>query len=203
MKKQKWILRLAVLAAVLSALFAHYALEPWGFYWRVSQEEAALRLSYVAAAEQHLGINEADGSFRVILERYNRQQPIPEGYVLTESDSWCAAFVTVCAMDAALGEQVPPECSCQRQIALWQTLGRWEEDDGAIPLPGDLIYYDWNESQLRDCTGWADHVGIVVGVKWPLIHVIEGNRDDQVRYRTIFINDIHIRGFGKPDFSQK
>ena len=155
----------------------------------------------MAAAEAYLGANEADGSYRVILERYNAQPVLPQGYALQDSDSWCAAFVTVAAMDAGLSQRIPPECGCQRQIGLWQALGSWQEDDGYIPQPGDIIYYDFDENRLRDCTGWSDHVGIVVGVKWPFIKVIEGNWSDAVCSRVLFINDIHNRGYGLPDYS--
>ena len=69
------------------------------------------------------------------------------------------------------------------------------------PLPGDIIFYDWDEKRLGDCTGWADHVGIVVGTKWPFVKVIEGNRDDAVAYRVIPLGEIHIRGYGLPDYA--
>jgi len=51
-----------------------------------------------------------------------------------------------------------------------------------------------------DCAGWADHVGIVVGTKWPFLKVIEGNKDDQVTYRYLMLDDVHIRGYAKPDY---
>lgn len=199
-RKKRWI-ALCCTAAVILAVAAHYLFEPWGFYRKTNPAEAAKRLSLVAAAERYLGLNEADGSYRVILERYNSQTVLPQNYAMLDSDSWCAAFVTVAAMDAGMSGQIPPECGCQRQIDLFQQLGSWQEDDGYVPQPGDIIYYDWDERRLRDCTGWADHVGIVVGVKWPMIKVIEGNRDDKVCYRVLFINDIPIRGYGLPDYS--
>lgn len=199
-RKKTWI-QICCSAVFFLAVAAHYIFEPWGFYRKVGQPEAEKRLSLVAAAEAYLGANEADGSYRVILERYNAQPVLPQGYALQDSDSWCAAFVTVAAMDAGLSQRIPPECGCQRQIGLWQALGSWQEDDGYIPQPGDIIYYDFDENRLRDCTGWSDHVGIVVGVKWPFIKVIEGNWSDAVCSRVLFINDIHIRGYGLPDYS--
>ena len=199
-RKKTWI-QICCSAVFFLAVAAHYIFEPWGFYRKVGQPEAEKRLSLVAAAEAYLGANEADGSYRVILERYNAQPVLPQGYALQDSDSWCAAFVTVAAMDAGLSQRIPPECGCQRQIGLWQALGSWQEDDGYIPQPGDIIYYDFDENRLRDCTGWSDHVGIVVGVKWPFIKVIEGNWRDAVCSRVLFINDIHIRGYGLPDYS--
>ena len=199
-RKKTWI-QICCSTVFFLAVAAHYIFEPWGFYRKVSQQESEKRLSLVAAAEAYLGANEADGSYQVILERYNAQPVLPQGYALQDSDSWCAAFVTVAAMDAGLSQRIPPECGCQRQIGLWQALGSWQEDDGYIPQPGDIIYYDFDENRLRDCTGWSDHVGIVVGVKWPFIKVIEGNWRDAVCSRVLFINDIHIRGYGLPDYS--
>lgn len=199
-RKKTWI-QICCSAVFFLAVAAHYIFEPWGFYRKVGQPEVGKRLSLVAVAEAYLGANEADGSYRVILERYNAQPVLPQGYALQDSDSWCAAFVTVAAMDAGLSQRIPPECGCQRQIGLWQALGSWQEDDGYIPQPGDIIYYDFDENRLRDCTGWSDHVGIVVGVKWPFIKVIEGNWRDAVCSRVLFINDIHIRGYGLPDYS--
>ena len=199
-RKKTWI-QICCSTVFFLAVAAHYIFEPWGFYRKVGQPEAGKRLSLVAAAEAYLGANEADGSYRVILERYNAQPVLPQGYALQDSDSWCAAFVTVAAMDAGLSQRIPPECGCQRQIGLWQALGSWQEDDGYIPQPGDIIYYDFDENRLRDCTGWSDHVGIVVGVKWPFTKVIEGNWSDAVCSRVLFINDIHIRGYGLPDYS--
>ena len=44
-------------------------------------------------------------------------------------------------------------------------------------------------------------MGIVVGTKWPFAKVIEGNRDDAVAYRVIPLGEIHIRGYGLPDYA--
>ena len=53
-----------------------------------------------------------------------------------------------------------------------------------------------------ECTGWADHVGIVVGTKWPFIKVIEGNWNDSVSYHYLKLDDVQIRGYAKPDYAQ-
>lgn len=198
--------RLAVLAAVLvvlGALAAHYLYDPWGFYWKVSDEEAALRMQVVEMAQSYLGCNEADGSHEQIIDLYNSHQPLAMNYTVQYTDSWCATFVSAVAIQCGLTDIIPTECGCERQIGLFQEIGCWEEFDGAVPLPGDIIYYDWDEKGLRDCTGWSDHVGIVVGTKWPFIKVIEGNKGDSVSYRCLLLNDIHIRGFGQPDYASR
>jgi len=185
----------------LLVILAHYLLGPWGFYRKVSEEEAALRLSLVQQAESFLGLRESDGSHREIIDRYNAQESLPMGYTMQYTDSWCAAFVTTAALEVGLADIIPPECGCERQIGLFQGLGCWEERDNAIPLPGDLIYYDWNMESRGECTGWSDHVGIVVGTKWPFLKVIEGNREDSVSYRYLPLDHIQIRGFAKPDYA--
>lgn len=204
--KRKTRKRLAGFVAallILIALAAHYLYDPWGFYWKVSDEEAALRLQVVETAQSYLGRKEADGSHREIIDLYNSHKPLAMDYTVQYTDSWCATFVSAVAIQCGLTDIIPTECGCERQIGLFQEIGCWEERDGAVPLPGDVIYYDWDEKGLRDYTGWADHVGIVVGTKWPFIKVIEGNKDDQVAYRIIPLNDIHIRGFGQPDYSSR
>lgn len=174
---------------------------PWGFARTVSPEESQKRLAVVEAAERFLGCGEADGSYREILDLYNNHSPLAQGYVVQENDSWCATFVSAVAIQEGITDILPTECSCQRQIGLFQDLGRWEERDGYRPLPGDVIYYCWNHPPLfGDCTGWASHVGIVAGTFGPFIKVIEGNKNDRVEYRYILQNDFRIRGFGLPEY---
>ena len=192
---------LLVSGIVVAAVAAHYLLDPWGFYRKISQEEAALRMELVQTAETYLGTQEGDDGHQKILDIYNTHEPLAVGYVVQETDDWCATFVSAMAISCGLTDIIPTECGCQRQIGLFQELGTWEENDAAVPLPGDIIYYDWDSRSLGDCTGWADHVGIVVGTKWPFIKVIEGNKDDAVDYRIVLINDIHIRGYGRPDYA--
>lgn len=186
---------------VLGATLSHYLWDPWGFYWKVSDAETQLRTQYVATAQQYLGYNEADGSHQKIVDQYNAHEPLAVGYVVQYTDSWCATFVSAVAIQCGLTDIIPTECGCERQIGLFQNISRWEENDAAIPLPGDLIYYDWDIKEMGDCTGWTDHVGIVVGTKWPFVKVIEGNKDDMVSYRYILLNDPQIRGYAKPDFA--
>ena len=197
----KCLLTVLALLVATAAVLAHYRWDPWGFYRKVSPEEAVLRMRVVQTAESYLGCKEEDGSHEKIIDLYNAQDPLPVGYTVQYTDSWCATFVSTVAIQSGLTEIIPTECGCERQIGLFQELGRWEEQDSAIPLPGDLIYYDWNMEEKGECTGWADHVGIVVGTKWPYLKVIEGNYRDSVDYHYLKLDDIQIRGYAKPDYT--
>ena len=193
---------IAVWLVMIAAVAAHYLFDPWGFYWKVPEPEAALRLTLIAEAETWLGLNEGDGSHQQILDIYNSHEPLAQGYVVQPEDSWCATFVSAAAIQSGLTDIIPTECSCQRQIGLWQDLDRWTENDNAIPAPGDIIYYNWDQNKPGENSGWSDHVGIVVGTKWPFVKVIEGNYDDCVKYRILFLGDIRIRGYGFPVYSK-
>ena len=194
---------LGILAAVLviAAAFSwHYKFDPWGYYWKCSPEETAIRSRVIKAAEGYLGYNEYDGSHATIIDLYNSHEPLAMDYLVKYTDSWCSTFVSAVAIQANMTELIPTECGCQRHIELFQKLGVWEERDDIIPLPGDIIFYDWDQTSPGECDGWSDHVGIVVGTKWPFIKVIEGNKDDSVSYRILPIGDTQIRGYAKPDY---
>ena len=175
----------------------------YGYAREVSESEMALRQQLISTAEAWLGTVKGSPEHHQIIDLYNAQEVLPVDYLVTYEDNWCAAFVTVVALRNGLEDIIPPECGCQRQIELFESMGRWQEDETYVPLPGDIIYYSQKEIAIGDCTGWADHVGIVVGTSGNYIKVIEGNNNDAVRYRYIRKNDYTIRGYGLPDYSGK
>lgn len=175
-----------------------------GFARQIFNAEAQMRLEVVQTAQQWLGTTEGSDEHRMILEIYNGHEPLAQGYEVKMTDNWCATYGSAVAIQCELTGIIPTECGCERQIGLWQSIGRWEEDDNHMPLPGDYIYYNWDASlDLKDNTGWSDHVGIVVGTSGPFIKVIEGNKDDCVTYRIIMQGDFRIRGYGLPDYDSK
>lgn len=201
MRKKERLFTLLALSAFLGAIGFHYRFGEWGFYRKIDTPEADLRMQVVQTAQGWLGYNEAEGSHEVIIDLYNSHEPLAMDYVVQYTDSWCAAFVSAVSIQCGVTDILPTECGCERQIGLFQALDAWEENDHAVPQPGDLIYYDWDMTKSGECTGWSDHVGIVVGTKWPFVKVIEGNKDDAVSYRVILLGDKTIRGYGRPDYA--
>ena len=205
-KKSIMIPAVILLAALLlvAALFLYTRVCDWDFARRVPLVEQLHRMDLVRTAESWLGTQEYTDDHEQILEIYNTHKPLARGYAVTVDDSWCATFGSTVAIQQQLTDIIPTECGCERQIALWQELGRWVEDDNYMPLPGDYIYYAWEKyPSFGDCTGWADHVGIVVGTSGPFIKVIEGNKNDMVAYRIILRGDLQVRGYGLPDYASK
>ena len=208
--KRKWLCRLVAALGILAVVAGIYFLAPrmipaerFGFAYEVPEAEQALRMRLVDTACSWAGAREDDGSHRFIVDLYNTIDPLPQDYRVTYDDAWCAAFGSAAALEAGLLDIIPAECSCNRQIRLFQELGRWEERDSYLPLPGDYIYYDWDLPRKPDCTGWSEHVGIVVGTYGPFIRVMEGNKDDDASYRTLWRNDWCVRGYGLPDYPSK
>ena len=161
------------------------------------------RKNFAAKAAAHMGAREGTAAHKAIIDRYNEHKPLAQGYKVTYTDAWCATFASEIAIEAGYTDIIPTECSCNRQIKLWQQMGRWCENDAKVPEPGDYIYYDWDDNGVGDCTGSAEHVGIVESCNGNTITVIEGNKSNAVGRRTLEVNGRYIRGYGVPDFSKK
>ena len=165
--------------------------------------ELELRNKVVSAMLGWLGWSEANGKFKAIIDLYNTQRPLPRGYAVQYDDEWCATCVTAAGIQAGLHDIILGECSCSKMIALYQAVGRWEENDAYRPEPGDIIMYDWQDTGKGDNTGGADHVGIVEKVVGNTITIIEGNKGEAVARRTLAVNGRYIRGYCLPDYASK
>ena len=160
------------------------------------------RRKVVEMAQSFVGLKESDGSYKKIIDIYNTQKTFPRNTPMKYGWNWCAC--TWSAIAVALGYQkiMPIEVSCGRLIALASEMGIWQEDDSYIPLPGDAILYDWQDTGKGNDKGWPEHVGIVeeVNTTSGYITVIEGNHDNAVSRRIIIINGRYIRGYIAPDY---
>ncbi len=202
--KSKQIVVLCIVLVILTLAVAGiliFANIDWGFSRSVPDKEKALRLHVIETANSWIGSNMQDDTHKAIIDIYNDHTPLAQGYVVQYSDKWCAAFVSTVAIQCELTELIPTECGCQRQIGLFEDMGRWEENDEYVPLPGDIIYYSTEGSDSDENTGWSDHVGIVCGTFGSCIKVIEGNVAGAVAVRYIFVGDASICGYGLPDYA--
>ena len=157
----------------------------------------------VTQAKAWLGKKESDGSFKVIIDTYNSQKPLPVGYKVKYTDEWCATFVSAVAVKLGYTDIIPTECSCERMIALFKKMGCWIENENRTPSAGEIIFYDWQDNGIGDNKGYSDHVGIVEKVSGGQIHVIEGNKGQAVARRYLKINGKFIRGYGVPKYDKE
>ena len=155
--------------------------------------EAEARNAVCSQARAWLGLKESDGSHRQIIDLYNEHRPAGT-YKMMYVDPWCAAFVSAVGMACGLKDVILPHVNCDGMIAAYQQQGRFVRNPSYNPMPGDLIFYDW------DGNSRTDHVGIVFSVQDREITVIEGNRSDAVMYRTITRGDGSIYGYAVPAY---
>lgn len=159
------------------------------------------RQAMVTKMRSWIGKNEADGSFREIIDIYNSHTPRARGYKLQYSDEWCAGTVSAAAIATGNTNAVPLEVSCHYMIEGAKAKGIWVENDSYVPQGGDIILYDWQDSGIGDNTGNPDHVGVVEYTSGGIIHVIEGNNGEKVARRELSVNGRYIRGFIVPKYS--
>lgn len=164
----------------------------------------AYRSEVVKLAQSWVGLREADGSYKKIIDTYNSYNgAFPRSLKMNYGWAWCACTWSALAIKLGYTDIMPIEISCMLLIEEAKKMNIWKEDDGYIPSPGDAILYDWDDNGTGDCTGWADHVGVVEKVNEDAGYmvVIEGNYSDSVKRRTISINGKYIRGFITPKYS--
>lgn len=150
---------------------------------------------------QYKGIAEGSEQHKAILKVFN-DSGLCTRYKMTVNDAWCATSVSAAFIASGLSNIFPcVECSCENMINLAISAGIWVENDAYVPDVGDVILYDWDDNGVGDCTGWSDHVGIVVSCDGSTIRVIEGNKSNTVGYRDIAVNGKCIRGFITPHYA--
>lgn len=191
----------AALSVAPSVIAGEYVPQEWRVLF-LSEEEMRLntRTSMIEQAQAWVGRNEADGSFKSIIDTYNSHTPLARGYELKYTDEWCAGFVSAVAIATGNTDNVPLEVSCPRMIQIAQNMGIWQENDGYVPSPADIILYDWDDNGNGDNTANPDHVGIVESVSDGVITVIEGNMSEKVGRRSLDVDGRYIRGFITPEY---
>lgn len=164
-----------------------------------------LRNQLVKTAESYLGTKQGQSLHKLIINTFNKVKP--DGWAMTYSAPWCAAFASACAIEtfgvSKAKKYFPLSANCGTIITRAKSLGIWVESDSYKPGVGDWILYDWDDSGRGDNKGGPDHVGIVKKATSSKITVIEGNKGSksEVAIREISVNGRYIRGFVTPNYS--
>ena len=126
-----------------------------------------------------IGYSEANGKFRQIIDLYNSYLPLARGYAVQYTDEWCDTAVSAAAIQADCVDLIGTECGCEKHIEIFKEKGIWIEDGTIVPLPGDIILYNW-DCQAQPNDGYSDHIGYVESVSGQMITVMEGNYNEAV-----------------------
>ncbi|WP_243206724.1 CHAP domain-containing protein [Oribacterium sp. oral taxon 102] len=107
--------------------------------------------------------------------------------------SWCAMFVSYCAYQAGvLDELVPRYAWCPSGMTWYKNKGRYHKrNTGYIPRKGDIIFF------YSNAQGRVTHTGIVVDGDAKTVITIEGNTSkEKVAMKFYDLDTIRIDGYG-------
>ena len=161
--------------------------------------EAQLRQKVANTINAWLGAEEGGSTHAEILRIYNSQKNLD--YQMGTYDAWCAATVSATWLKLGIADYICTSVNCGTLRDKAIAKGIWVENDAYTPKVGDAIIYSWSDSGVGDNTGSADHVGIVVSVNGNTFTVTEGNKNNAVGQRTMYVNGQYIRGFIAPNYA--
>ena len=166
--------------------------------------EMQLRQQVVDIINGWVGATKGSVAHHEILTTYNSHTPLAVGYVVQPWDDYCDTTASAAYIKAGMAEFSGTECGVERHVNLAKEMGIWVERDDHVPLLGESCVYDWQDNGQGDCTGWADHIGIVtwISADRKRFIVTEGNMSGGVvGKRELEVNARYIRGFICPDFA--
>lgn len=128
-------------------------------------------------------------------------QPYWSWYGFTGRVEWCACFVSWCAnqcgyIDAGI---IPKFSGCEWGVSWFKQHDQWAGRN-ITPIPGMIIFFDWEDEEGGGLDGRADHVGIVAKVENGRVYTIEGNSADSCRERSYPIGGYQVFGYGVPQY---
>ena len=164
--------------------------------------ENQLRRLVADTIQAWIGATKGSALHADILAVYNGYKPLARGYTMQRNDAYCAATVSAAYIRAGIAAWTGTECGVEKFTLVAKARGIWVEDDAHVPAIGDACVYDWDDNGVGDCTGSADHIGIVTASNGTTFTVTEGNMSGGVvGTRKMAVNARYIRGFICPDFA--
>lgn len=129
-------------------------------------------------------------------------RPYWSWYGFNSRVEWCACFVSWRANECGYIETgiIPKYARCVNGVQWFKDRGQWL-DGSAEPLPGMIIFYDWDkQGQSGQQDGRADHTGIVWKVENGYVYTIEGNLSGKCMTSRRPIGEYQILGYGVPEY---
>ena len=122
-------------------------------------------------------------------------EPYWSWYGFNSRVEWCACFVSWCANECGYIDTgvIPKFAGCVNGVQWFKDRGQWL-DGSAEPVPGMIIFFDW------DSDGESDHVGIVEKIENGIVYTVEGNSGDSCRINQYSVGHYQILGYGAPQY---
>ena len=149
-----------------------------------------MRSKIVQIAQNEVGYKESG----------NNQTKYGEWYGM--QDEWCNIFVSWCANQAGISEDIIPKMAYVPSTANWyDAKGQYKNSKAFggnyIPLAGDIVLFDYNRNTD------SDHIGIVEKVEGNKLYTIEGNKDNMVKREIYSLDSKDIRAYCVPAYEKK
>lgn len=111
--------------------------------------------------------------------------------------AWCCVFVSWLAdQNGILNIDIPKFASVPVGEKYFKSRNQYKKRDKYTPLPGDIVFFDWNHN------GSLDHVGIVEKVSGEYVYTIEGNSTNRVARKKYKLTSNDINGYGIPNYDK-
>ncbi len=122
-------------------------------------------------------------------------EPYWSWYGFNSRVEWCACFVSWCANECGYIDTgvIPKFAGCVNGAQWFKDRGQWQ-DGSAEPVPGMIIFFDWEGD------GETDHVGIVEKVENGTVYTVEGNSGDSCKLNSYAVGNSVIYGYGCPAY---
>jgi len=164
------------------------------------------RKDFIEVAKTELGIVEGPKENETKYGAFTKANFLP----------WCGSFVMWCANQVGL--KIPNCVSTAAGAQAFMKKGQWEDAEVAMPLPGDIVFFDFPGDNINR----VSHIGIVVKDNGDgTVNVMEGNtssdkKGDQRNGGEVCLKrraykkkngsaikkslPVYVVGFGKPVF---
>lgn len=122
-------------------------------------------------------------------------EPYWSWYGFNSRVEWCACFVSWCANECGYIDTgvIPKFAGCVNGAQWFKDRGQWQ-DGSSEPVPGMIIFFDWEGD------GETDHVGIVEKVENGTVYTVEGNSGDSCKLNSYVVGSGVIYGYGCPAY---
>jgi hypothetical protein len=140
------------------------------------------RMDFIAVAKGELGVIEGPKENETKYGAFTKANFLP----------WCGSFVNWCANEVGL--KIPNCVSTKVGAEAFMKKSQWEKAEEAIPLPGDVVFFDFP----NDGVDRISHIGIVVGlIDDKQCVTIEGNTSGTGDQRNGGMVMVKVRNIGK------
>lgn len=117
-------------------------------------------------------------------------------------DEWCNIFVSWCANQAGISEDIIPKMAYVPSTANWfDAKGQYKNSKANggnyIPQAGDIVLFDYNHNTT------SDHIGLVERVEGSEVYTIEGNKNNMVQRCRYDLASRDIRAYCVPAYVEE